>query len=101
MTLLEYQCLAANLPTPQAEYRFHPKRKWRFDFCWPDHKVALEQEGGVWVRGRHSRGTGMVKDMEKYNEATALGWRVIRCTPQQVQDGTAFQWVSRVLKAKG
>lgn len=29
------------------EHRFHPTRRWRFDFAWPDEKVALEVEGGT------------------------------------------------------
>lgn len=24
-----------------AEFRFHPKRCWRFDWAWPEHMVAL------------------------------------------------------------
>jgi hypothetical protein len=69
------------IPEPTPEYRFHPTRKWRFDYAWLSHKVAVEVEGGVWIRGRHSRGAGMLKDMEKYNRAAAMGWRVFRCTP--------------------
>ena len=97
MTLLEFQCAAAKAPTPAAEYRFEPKRRWRFDWAWPIQRVALEQEGGVWVRGRHTRGKGYLNDLEKYNHAAASGWLVIRCTPQQVQDGSAFVWVKRAL----
>lgn len=95
MTFLDYQCLHANLPAPVREFRFAPPRRWRFDHAWPELKIALEQEGGVWTRGRHTRGKGYVADLEKYNEAACLGWTVIRATPQQVQDGTAFQWVQR------
>lgn len=29
------------------EYRFHPTRKWRFDFAIPHIKVAIEIEGGL------------------------------------------------------
>ncbi len=101
MTLLEYQCLADKLPAPVAEYRFAPPRRWRFDWAFPEQRVALEQEGGVWTRGRHTRGAGAIKDMAKYNEAACLGWIVIRATPDQVQDGSAFTWVRRALTARG
>lgn len=70
---------------PVAEHRFHPTRRWRFDYAWVQHKLALEIEGGIWVGGRHNRATGFVKDVEKYNEAAVLGWRVLRLTPAQVQ----------------
>ena len=31
------------------EFKFHPVRKWRFDYAVPEHKIALEVEGGVWT----------------------------------------------------
>ena len=71
---------ASPAPDPVAECRFHPVRRWRFDFAWPDSRVAVECEGGVWTRGRHTRGAGYEADCEKYNQAAALGWRVFRCT---------------------
>ena len=71
--------LKVELPTP--EYKFHPVRKWRIDYAWINHKIALEVEGGVFIQGRHSRGVGMIKDMEKYNTLASEGWRVLRVTP--------------------
>lgn len=69
---------------PEREYRFHPVRKWRFDFAFPDHKIAIECEGAVWVSGRHTRGAGFIKDSEKYNEAAIMGWRVLKYTTNTV-----------------
>ena len=74
-------CRALNVPAPVAEHRFAPPRRWRFDWAWPDHMVALEVEGAVWTGGRHTRGSGYLKDMEKYSEAAISGWCVVRCTP--------------------
>ena len=69
------------LPEPVAEYRFHPERRWRFDYAWPElGAVAVELEGGTWVQGRHTRGGGFEKDCIKYNAAVLLGWRVLRFT---------------------
>ena len=65
---------------PEQEYRFHPIRKWRFDFAWPASLVAVEIEGGTYRRGRHVRPEGYANDCEKYNSATAMGWRVFRLT---------------------
>lgn len=36
------QVRAAGLPAPVTEHRFHPVRRWRFDFAWPDEHLALE-----------------------------------------------------------
>ena len=72
------------LPKPVMEYEFHPTRKWRFDFAWIRQMIALEVEGGTFIAGRHSRGEGMRADMEKYNAAATLGWRVLRVMPENL-----------------
>ena len=66
------------------EYKFHPERRWRFDYAIPEYKIALEVEGGVWTQGRHTRPQGFLGDVEKYNTATLLGWRVFRTTPSEL-----------------
>lgn len=66
------------------EYIFHPTRKWRFDYAVPEHKIALEVEGGVWTGGRHTSPKGFLGDIEKYNTATLMGWRVFRTTPDDL-----------------
>jgi very-short-patch-repair endonuclease len=85
------------LPEPVPEYKFHPTRKWRFDFAWIEHHVALEIEGGIWTRGAHVRGKHFLSDMEKYNEAGKLGWRVFRFTPQQYKHGIAHAFLREVI----
>lgn len=66
------------------EYRFHATRRWRFDYAIPAHKIAIEVEGGVYTNGRHTRPTGFLGDMEKYNTATLYGWRLFRTTPKDL-----------------
>lgn len=68
----------------EKEFKFHPVRKWRFDYAFPEHKIALEVEGGVWTGGRHTSSVGFLNDMEKYNTATLMGWRVFRTTPDDL-----------------
>jgi very-short-patch-repair endonuclease len=88
------------------EVRFHPERKWRIDvavaYAAADVNrvplcIAIEINGGAWSRGRHVRGAGYVKDMEKLNMLTELGWRVLQFTPQQVRDGSALAQIERCL----
>lgn len=68
-----------------AEFKFDPDRKWRADRGAPKRKVLVEFEGGVWTGGRHTRGQGFIDDCEKYNAATAAGWRVFRfATNEQI-----------------
>jgi very-short-patch-repair endonuclease len=78
-----------DLPEPVREYRFHPERRWRFDFAWPANHVAVEVDGGTWGRGRHSRGRGFAADCEKLNQAALLGWTVLRFTADNMMDGQA------------
>lgn len=54
------------------EYRFHPARKWRFDFAFPSVKLAVEVDGRGHFAGK------MTSDYDKQNEATRLGWRILR-----------------------
>lgn len=86
--------------TPTPEYPFHPTRKWRIDVAFVAEKLAVEIDGGVFSQGRHTRGAGVVKDMEKLAALAAAGWRVIRCTPQHVNDGTALTWISAALEGR-
>lgn len=75
-----------------AEHRFHPVRRWRFDYALPEAKVAIEIDGGLWTYGRHNRAAGYIADMEKLNAAALLGWRVLRFTPAQ-------QWTAAAITA--
>lgn len=91
----------AGLPGIQIEYRFHPTRRWRFDVALPQFKIAVEQEGGIWTGGRHTRGKGYLGDLEKYNAAVLLGWRVLRYPPNLIRDGTAAADVRKLLAPIG
>lgn len=95
--LMALHIRAERLPPAEREWRFHPTRMWRFDFCWPGRRLALEVEGGVWARGRHTRGSGYTKDLEKYNAAAMLGFRVLRFTTDQVKDGSAIALLREAL----
>lgn len=95
--LLIQQLQAFKMPLPMAEYKFHPKRRFRFDFAWPDHLLAVEIEGGSWIAGRHSRGTGFEADCLKYDEAIRLGWNVYRATSGMVKSGRAIETIKILL----
>lgn len=62
------------------EHRFHDKRMFRFDIAIPKHKLAIEYEGIVSAKSRHTSLTGFTRDCDKYNLAQAMGWRVLRYT---------------------
>ena len=93
-----WQIQASGNPHPVEEYRFHPTRRWRFDFAWPDRKLAVEIEGGTYSGGRHTRGGGFEKDCENYAEAMLLGWKVLRFTTKMVNSGYALNVTEAMLK---
>jgi very-short-patch-repair endonuclease len=94
---IAWRALADGAPIPEQEYQFHPERKWRFDFAWPAQLIAVEIDGGQWMRlrggGRHNRDV----DREKLNAAAVLGWRILRYSGSMLDDPTAV--VNEVLAA--
>jgi very-short-patch-repair endonuclease len=99
--LLAFQCGAAKLPAPVREHRFHAERKYLFDLAWPAELLAVEIDGGIWRkdRGAHGRPRQILRDMEKLNHATELGWRLLRFSTDQVSQGIALKWIERCLRA--
>ena len=95
----QFETLWAQLGGPAyiTEHRFHSTRKWRFDLAWPEHMIGVECDGAVYSGGRHVRGLGYSQDCEKLNEAALLGWRVLRVTRDQIEDGRAAKWIERAM----
>jgi hypothetical protein len=70
-----------------SEYRFSPPRRYRWDFCHLESKVAIEIQGGVWMgKSGHSGGTGVLKDYEKLCLAATKGWRVFLLADSMIND---------------
>ena len=88
------------LPEPVAEFRFAPPRRWRFDLCWPQYRIAVEIEGGIWTAGRHVRPRGFSGDCEKHSVAAAQGWRLLRFTGAQIKSGAALILIEKMLKGE-
>jgi hypothetical protein len=96
-----FEALRLNgIESPEFEYKFHSERKWRFDYCWPSKMIALEVEGGVFSNGRHTRGTGFMNDIDKYNNAALLGWRLIRTTPSYLTSQLNIELIKEILKER-
>ena len=84
-----------------SEYRFASPRRFRFDFACPSAKVAIEVNGGTWIEGRHSRGSGLVDEYEKINLASSLGWRVFHLCTNTIEDEAIYHMIAAtIIKAK-
>ena len=82
-----------------AEYRFHPIRRWRNDFFFPEVNLAVEIEGKVWG-GRHTRPLGFIKDIEKYNALTEAGIYLLRYQPKKIDYNQILNVYNYLLKKK-
>jgi len=82
------------------EHRFHDARKWRIDYAIIQEKIAIEVEGGAYIKGRHTRPAGFIADMEKYNELTRAGWRLIRVTPKELMTMKTINLIKDLINAK-
>lgn len=84
----------------QREFRFDTERMYRLDFAWPERKVGVEINGGIFLGkiGAHSSPTKILRDMEKGNLLVQLGWRVLRFTPAQVKVGEALEGIKKLLE---
>lgn len=82
------------------EFYFTVERNWRFDYCIPEFKIAIEQEGGIHTGGRHTRGKGFEGDMEKYNAAASMGWTLIRRSPKQLCTSETIELIKKAMICK-
>ena len=84
----------SGLPAPVLEYKFMDDRRFRFDLAWPEIKIAIEVDGGQWVKGTtrtgktyshgHQSGAGYEAGRDKDNLAQLAGWIVLRFTTRHV-----------------
>lgn len=103
--------------SPGGEHRFHPNRRWRLDFYFPNYELAVEVEGGVsghrlgtaqakdgtvyQRQSRHLTPKGYEEDRIKYFEAAKQGITVISVTSKMVSDHRAISMAIQLLEARG
>jgi hypothetical protein len=83
------------------EHRLCSDRRWKADIALVDAKVMLEYEGGVYTGGRHTRPSGFISDIEKYQRAFELGWIVVRAALPHAKSGEAIRWFENACKSRG
>lgn len=101
-------CERNALPIPIPEHRFARDigRNWRIDYLFEHNgvKVGFEIEGGVGKKngryqafGRHTKGDGFVKDMEKYNKFPEYGIQLFRVITEQVYSPDTVKSLKKLL----
>ena len=86
--------------TPEREYIYHPIRKWRIDYYFPEQMIAIEYEGMAYTGGksRHTTISGFTKDCDKYNEMALMGITLLRFNAEMINKGKALQQIKRAFK---
>lgn len=81
------------------EFKFHSERRWRADFLvFPN--ILIEVEGGLnRPNSGHRSYVGIHRDIEKQNEAVALGYRPVRVTRKDLEGDD--RWLQVVLSLLG
>ena len=72
------------------QYRFYPGRLWRMDFAWPDLKIGIECQGGLWAGKGHGGGTAYRNDRIKSAYAQFGGWIYLEASTDMIRDGMAI-----------
>lgn len=110
--LFAAQCRAYRLPRFDQQLLFAKAalgRQWRFDFAFPDFKLAVEINGvnvqrlggRLVVLGRHASIEGIRGDNEKTRAAIRLGWSVLPFLQTDVKPELAINETMRELAARG
>lgn len=99
--LLAFQLKVMRVPAFEREYAFAKRwgRKFRADFAWPERRLLVECNGGLWMRGggAHSRPANIKRDIEKAQWAIRLGWRLLPVTTDEVTSGAAVALIAKVV----
>lgn len=69
-----------------------PKRRFRLDFAHISSLVAIEINGGLWVKSKHSSGNGLLRDYEKSNLLAYHGWVTFQLAEPMLTD----EWLERI-----
>lgn len=95
--LLAFQLTAVGIEH-RRQYQYAPPRKLRADFAFlRPIGLLVEVQGGVYTRKAHGSITGILADIDRTNAATMAGWRMLRFTPDMVQDGSALKLIEAAL----
>ncbi|MBU2177643.1 MAG: hypothetical protein KJ556_21330 [Gammaproteobacteria bacterium] len=97
-------------PLPEWEKHYRkaiPGRRYEIDFCWPEFKVGIEVQGGIWLAktGKKSGhiGAGAVRDFEKLNLLAEHGWIILQWSTDMIRRDPMglIDQLKRILKNRG
>jgi hypothetical protein len=86
----------------EREFKAIENRRFKWDFFiekqTPNSRdILIEVQGGIWVKGGHSTGTGITRDAEKLNLATLAGYSSLVVTKEHIKSGQALKWIQEAI----
>ena len=88
----------------EREYKFHPTRKWRWDYALPAIKVCVEYQGLNFGHGGasgHQTIKGIVAENWKYSEGAIDGWCIVLINAVSIESGLAHDLIKRAVESRG
>ena len=83
----------------ETEVKLIPKRRFRFDYVHHPSKTAIEVNGGNYIRGRHTRASGLENEYEKIRLAAKLGYQTIIISGSQINE-EVFNDIIEIIKLR-
>lgn len=78
-----------------------PGRRFRHDFYFPEARLCVEVQGGLWLpKGAHTGGA-QEKDYEKSALTLLQGIQTLFVSGRHVRQGTALAWIEALLRRSG
>ena len=82
--------------------RIFPNDRREFDFVHKAAMVAIEIQGGVWMKkSGHNTGAGISRDIRKAFDASVMGWVVLQVLPEMIGFVTVGKIHDLILKRQG
>ena len=76
-------------------------RRFQADFWFPRLRLALEVDGGVWMKqSGHTSGVGYTSDRVRDIEALLQGTLTVRYTSEQIRSGYAIETFKKIFEAR-
>lgn len=99
---LMFSIRSHGLPEPISQFRPWSARRYRVDFCYPVHKIAIECEGGAFLAGggAHQRIGRFTSDIEKYNLLALDGYLLLRFHAHHIKSGEAAETIKKALQLR-
>jgi hypothetical protein len=64
---------------------------------YPDHRIAIEIQGGIWVKSHHTSGKGIQRDCEKLNLCVLAGYHPLLITSDMIDDLRAVDRIKELM----